>query len=596
MAARTFDVTGRFGGYELTFSNLEAGASLPKVEPLSDVVIRYGEMSVDGEPMPLLKSTLQLTFFDPRGRLADQVEARQLEARLTGPGVDWRGRLTPRRALRPLNWKTKPGNLDLAFYDGIADLKTDAQSILAGDIDQRADFSRSGDYGRALAFAGNITEDGLGASADSPGAALATNVEMDNDDNETYGQQGLDTVLAAADYEAESLEDDIKHICATLQCRAFRTLKDGRFTVVPAAQPVGTLSGTRYYFAESDVDPRRQVFGSLTVETEPETIELDEKRFETFDDDKSSFGFHPFENAGAVEYEVGSEYNLVRNPEFDVDVGEDDASFPHWTTSPDVDQVSGSETQASSEDAPDAEGMALGSDSGSTETAEQQIGEVAPAGTTSGGLPSGAVLFFDAFKMGSPSQTPSLTVTLRLVPDDGSSDVTSTVTDPFGPDQTVQISFDKAGTLYVEADGIEAAWFSPELRFLEGGKKIAETLIYRNPDSSDRWEAETAGAARILRSANVEYWPPVTYRNTRFSVSRTLPWAFNATDRLRRRPIDGTAVRTRVLGMHGPETRIVLVHPVTGEELTFYGGLGRLINVTRGDTELADVQLPTPIA
>jgi len=55
-------------------------------------------------------------------------------------------------------------------------------------------------------------------------------------------------------------------------------------------------------------------------------------------------------------------------------------------------------------------------------------------------------------------------------------------------------------------------------------------------------------------------------------------------------------VRTRVLGLHGPETRIVLVNPTTGEELTFYGGLGRLINVTRGDTELADVQLPSSIA
>lgn len=593
MASRSFDVSGRLGEYELELSGLEAGATLPRVEALSDVVIRYGEMSVDSEPMPLLKSTLQLTFFDPRGRLADQVEAQQLRARLTGPGVDWQGRLTPRRALRPLNWQTKPGNLDLAFYDGIADLKTDANSILASDIDQREQFSRAGDYGRALAFAGNIAEDGLGASADSPGAALASNVEMDNDDNETYGQAGLNSVLAASDYEAESLEDDIKHICATLQCRAFRTLNGGRFTVVPAAQPTGPLPGTRYYFAESDVDPRRQVTGSLTVETEPETIDLSEERFEVFDDDKGSFGFHPFENAGAAEYEVGSEYNLTRNPEFNVDVGEDDGTFPHWTTSTDVDQVTASDTQASQEDAPDGDGMALGSDSGSTETAEQRIGEVSPAGTTSGGLPSGAVLFFDAFKMGSPSQTPALDVTLRLVPDDGSSDVTSTVSDPFGPEQSLQISFDKAGTLYVEASGIEAAWFSPQLQFLEGGKKIAETLIYRDPDSSDRWEVPTAGAARVLRSANVEYWPPTTYRNTSFSVSRTLPWAFNATDRLRRRPVDGTAVRTRVLGLHGPETRIVLVHPVTGEELTFYGGLGRLINLTTGDTEIADVQLPT---
>ena len=95
MANATFDIAGATGQYTLTIERLSSPLTVGGASGLdirSDVVVQYGEIRADGEPKSVLKSSLTATFFDPQGKLADEVESGQLTCTLDGPGAHWRGR------------------------------------------------------------------------------------------------------------------------------------------------------------------------------------------------------------------------------------------------------------------------------------------------------------------------------------------------------------------------------------------------------------------------------------------------------------------------------------------------------------------------
>jgi len=598
MASVEYPIEGRLGRYTLALSNLNEA---PKVGPtgtqiVSDVVVQYGDMSIEDPEMPILKSTLELTFSDPQGSLADEAERSKIKAELRGPGVNWQGRLTPFRTLRPLNYSTRPSDLTLSFYGGIADLKQDTESVLASKEDKNESFDRSADFAEAVAVIGNVVELGFPeAGGDNPGGVVVTNVEFENNQGDVYGESGLDQVLGQQGLEAETLEDDLRFLCRALQARAFRTFNTGRFVIVPASQPKGGLSGTNYYIGG---DPGRvsRGFGDITIASESERVRLFEKAPDVLEDDPE-FGFQPHTQSGAVEYELGEDYNLLANAEFAIDLATDNPNFAEWDTNTDVDQVTAADVQFGDPEPPKPEGdlMAFGVDSASTESATQEVGSVPVADSTSGSVPSGLLLTFSGYKIGSPDSTPSLTVELELDPSDGSSKITKTVsgTDAFQEEASLILPLDKPGDVTIKASGVDSAWYAPQLRFIAGERKIADSVIYRNEASDGRMKPEESGGARIRRSSTIQFYKPKTYRNTRFSATSGLASAFNATDRLRRRPASGVSVKTRVLGLHGPETRLVLRNPNSGNLLNFYAGRGRKINVTEGTTELADSQLPT---
>jgi hypothetical protein len=87
------------------------------------------------------------------------------------------------------------------------------------------------------------------------------------------------------------------------------------------------------------------------------------------------------------------------------------------------------------------------------------------------------------------------------------------------------------------------------------------------------------------------------FENTRFSVSNRFPWLVIANGELRRRPADMQTIRTRVPGLYGPETRLNITVPSGPDGGAVYTiGGGRRINLTTGDTEISDVQIPADVA
>jgi len=570
--ASIFNIKGRLGDYVLDLLTTE---DLPRVDVQEAPVIEYGEMSIERESMPILKSTMDVLFFDPEGRLSKVAEQGAIRAVLRGPGVYWQGNITNRMTMRPLNFRTRPGETRLKFEDGFGRLSTgELTSVLRGD---RSTFGLGSQpsYANALAVIGSEIFERAGL-ASLP--AVLTNVKLIDYAGTSHGQDALDSVYAGDGYAGSTLAEDLRHMLATLQARAFQPLGElDRIWIVPAAQPTGTFSATEYVKSSGTL-----LGGSYSAETKE--ITLPEVTLRDLDDEQA-YGTRAFRNAGRVRYRLGADYNLVRNPDAQSPLQgpgggltDDIAHWPGDAVEKDPSFVDGS---------PGGQVFSLG-EGGTVESDSQVVMDLEPIQLSSGQSPSGVRLTFDGYKQTSKANTPTLQARLEVDGASGTVSTSKSEPDTFAEGVTLTLDGVPDGQVKISFEGNDCAFYQPQVELIEFGQRQQDEIVYGVSDYNGVWDVSDAGAARVGAFAVKRY------TNAKYNTSSYRPERANALIKLRRRVVGARGLRTRVLGLYGPETRLVVKGPDLPEG-TYMAGVGRRLHIKEGETEIADTQLPDSV-
>jgi hypothetical protein len=579
-----FDLFNRWGRYEIEIDGLDSDNS---VRVLDDVVIQYGELTRNPAPI-LLKSTCEIEFSDPLGELSDALSRfpRELfdgstqritvHIRSTASAafpVSWWGKAAPVRSLRPLNYDTKPGQLRVLFYDGFRDLESEP-SVLTLGTDDFLTFGNAPTFARVIANCDTVRG----------GSNIYSDIQMTGWDGGTFDAADIDSMFAGPSYRGDSLLADVKYICRVMGCRVYRNLASGTIEFVPQSLPPGTFDATRAEPVD-DFDPGTLFPDQYTVTSA--NIRVREASFDVVDDDGDDFGFQAIEDAGSVVFEPGSEYNLVRNPRPDYALLADGVD-PHWT-------ITGIVSEQAGDAFSDVPGFYLENDSGNPSSIEQTVGSFEPVFLA--GLSSRAGILLDwTGKQNDVNPGTTLDVELTFSPDGGGADLTvsKAYPDTARGQETVFLELTGItgpGTLSVKFTGSGTEVYDPRIRFLDDRGRIVEKIYVRGDDYNGN---RTIGG---FEYPFVNGHETADFENTRFSVSNRFPWLVIANGELRRRPADMQTIRTRVPGLYGPETRLNITVPSGPDGGAVYTiGGGRRINLTTGDTEISDVQIPADVA
>jgi len=574
----TTDIRGRLGTYTLTIYDVTDAAS--EVTPFSisePLTIRWGEEGRD-YPEQILKSYCRIQVEEGaaeiRSLFTGAFAADDYPARITGPGVDWSGFVTPEERRLPFNSRVTRERTSLLLSDGIYLGDTQFPTVnVFGFTAGLNDYFNNGPFD---------VVDGTGYTVGD--FARCEGVFLDEDDN-TYDASSSDLLvdaLAGFGSGGTSLAnpyDRFVDFMAFQRLRMYKSLSENALYVHPlretgqdleyAFEDLGTISTTTRTKQVVDIDASDVLF---PVDESFQTLEAaGDINLEVSD------GYQP---SGGASF--SDEYNLIRG------------GLSSITTAT-------SQTNILDEAifALPAPQFQLNLDAGSSADGviKAEIGTIDPEDAI------GIVVDWDVeVRVGSANEK----LEVEIDYNEGFTDPVASETDGVNNTRLIGPIDTDIKTIVVRFTGNDVT-VTPTVRFIRSGT-IVETLRLTGDARAlkpvGRGYAipprlETAG---ILSYSTPKRWRPArdltgtsdgsalddpAYENNQFFLTS----AFLEQEY---RPTGTLHFENRLNGLYGPETALLVPTP-DGTDRLFVCGTGREVNLTDGTTRVSDVEIPTDI-
>lgn len=519
-------IRGRLGAYTFElFDGEEEYDTVRRLELGRPVVIEWGEQGRE-YPQQILKSRTRLKVSEGAGIILDALrggfDRRRFTARITGPGVAWSGFVEPESRTLPYTRRTRPTQVGLLISDDANFAKNESQSDIAEIF-------------------GATTK-----KIEQWSGTFFNGVEQSFDQTDVR-RNGFP--FGESPYERHT------SFAQLMGARVYRALSEDTALLHELRATGQSVTGYR-----SALDPDAAIPGRV-VEPRPGAIEDREE------------AFRDVEQAGTIQINLGSEYNLA------------------YVGATEILQLEGDTLiRLNRNDRPSID---LNVDKASSNNALVRcfLGSINPTPNT----PLGIRVSWE--QVDDVTSGDELTVTLR----DGNGN-TDSVSGTSGGEVSLPPNSDPVD-FKVDFEGKGVIVSDIQAVYTDSLGRRIETLFDRtSPTGVERIELNRLDFAFVERPDTTpqQYLAGFLYEARRMEhplFNEDLGFLARAQMIRQYRPFGIQSVQTKLKGLYGPEDLLILEAPEPNgtRRAPFVCGKGRKVNLTAGTTEISDVEIPSEI-